>query len=482
MEKLKQRVDDYVKNLCENHQHRLIKESKAIHDSVHGTSVFEPYEIAFIELPIIQRLHHISQTDVASLVYPSANHNRFEHTLGVAAVAKLMIDELYNNLSNSIYKNRLVDKTYALRHVRVAALLHDTGHGPFSHLSESIYRNEYDFKKLREANPVLKGGNPHEILSYYIATSQYLKKFNNEIIKKIYNVEIDLDFVGEIIVGYIDKINKKNSGYIVNIINGPFDADKLDYMARDSHATGISLSLDVNRLLHTLNIIEHNGVLHLAIDISGVSALEQVVFNKMMLYSSIYHHHKVRAAGCMLKTIIKDKFKYKNDISKYISLEDYNVYSEIKKSSKDFIFRNLPMRALAISKRSIRNKNMLSEILNWSNVEQEQIIYKICEKAKEKLIDLDPQHIWIDIPDPPKFKEASLCPIVTKKNSGEYITLNDVFPSDEWAKAFTENKWQGFIFVLHPQIKEISQICEEVLSNDYHIDFNESAKEICKLL
>ena len=209
MEKLKIKLNEYINNLCANYTPRKIKDSKAIHDSVHGTSVFEPYEIAFIELPMVQRLHHISQTDVASLVYPSANHNRFEHTLGVATVAKLMIDGLYNNLSSSIYKNRKADKEYALRHVRVAALLHDVGHGPFSHLSESIYRNEIDFKKIKKKNPILKGGNPHEILSYLITTSDYMKNFNENVIKKEYNIDIDLDFVGEIIVGFIDKSNKK---------------------------------------------------------------------------------------------------------------------------------------------------------------------------------------------------------------------------------------------------------------------------------
>lgn len=163
-----------------------------------------------------------------------------------------MIDSL---LLKSEIVRRHNKRNYIFNNCRVAAILHDCGHGPFSHLSEQIYGSQ--FNKIKKKNKVLRGASAHEILSYFIATSKPLKKFNKEIINGVYKIEIDLDFVGSMIVGYIDKKNKELNeyGYAVELINGAFDADKLDYILRDAHTTGIHMALDLPRLMHTLDVI-----------------------------------------------------------------------------------------------------------------------------------------------------------------------------------------------------------------------------------
>ena len=206
-------INEYVTRLLKGYKHNKVNGAKVIHDSVHGTNIFYPYEIAFLDLPIVQRLRRISQTDVASLVFPAGNHNRFEHTVGTTVVAGQMINSIFDRCHIDLPD---VSKDFIYNNCRVAAILHDCGHGPYSHLSEQLYSKQFKF--IKQNNPVLTGANAHEILSYFIVTSDSLKNFNKNIIKKYYNVEIDLDFVGKMIVGYINKRTRKNLGFATEIM------------------------------------------------------------------------------------------------------------------------------------------------------------------------------------------------------------------------------------------------------------------------
>jgi len=296
-------IDAYVEEQMRGFEHFRTISPKVIHDSVHGTNIFYPHEVAFLDLPIIQRLRRISQTDVASFVFPAGNHNRFEHTVGVTSVAGKMVDSIYSK-HNGILNNS--DRDFIYNNCRIAAIFHDCGHGPFSHLSEQLYSSQ--FNGIKKSVSLFKGASAHEIISYHIATSKPVREFNEQTIKGVYGIDIDLDFVGAMIVGHIDKDNDGMWGFAVEIINGAFDADKLDYILRDAHATGIRMALDLPRLLYTLNVIlDRDNVRRLAIDISGVAALESIIFNKMMLTSTI---SSSKSQSCWVY-VERDNYKYR---------------------------------------------------------------------------------------------------------------------------------------------------------------------------
>ena len=479
IDEIKSQIENNIKILTKNYSPVVYSGKKVIHDSIHGTNSFEPFELAFIGLPMVQRLRYVSQTDVAYMVYPGANHNRFEHSLGVAMIAKKMVNALYDNNPEL---EKIIKKDYIINHVSIAAILHDTGHGPFSHLSESVYKNYIKFDQLIEDNKELVGGNPHEILSYFISTSDYMANFNKEHIEKNYGIKLDMQLIAEMIVGYIDKNNpeRRKMAFAVEIINGPFDADKLDYMARDSHATGLNLTLDIDRLLYTIDYTIKEDIVRLAIDIAGATSLEQIAINKMMLYSSIYHHQKVRASGCVVKSFI-DKLIDKEGYASFIRSNDFDIYAELSRANNTFLDRQLPHRLISLCKRTIDNKEKLAEIFQWNGDEQQELIDIIVNKCEECGIDIRQDELWIDIPSPPRFKEAPNTLIKLYKNKSDCITLNDVFPSNEWAKAFSENKWQGFIFTSNGCVKEISDIAKEILKNQYGIKINIFSDEICKI-
>jgi len=148
---LRDKVNKFVKEQLCNYQPIHVRAPKVIHDSILGSNLFLPYEIAVLDLPIIQRLRRISQVAVASFVYPSGNHNRFEHTLGVAVIGEKLVDSLYRKIDegklSNLYQNVKLERNFVCEHVRMAAILHDCGHGPFSHVSEKVYKNFDDIKE-----------------------------------------------------------------------------------------------------------------------------------------------------------------------------------------------------------------------------------------------------------------------------------------------------------------------------------------------
>ena len=131
-------VNNFVNNKLGGYNTTGI-EAKTIHDPIWGSTEYSEWEMQIIDSPLIQRLRNISQVGLAVLTYPAARHSRFEHTLGVAAATKRLVDRININCDsfkiNSDIKNKLV----------LAAIMHDVGHCFYSHLSESIYGNLKDF-------------------------------------------------------------------------------------------------------------------------------------------------------------------------------------------------------------------------------------------------------------------------------------------------------------------------------------------------
>jgi len=179
------RIEDFVQELLSEYTPLKIRGDKIIRDAIWGHNVFYQHEINLIDSPLMQRLRRVHQTALAYLTYPAATHTRFEHSLGVVIFAQRMIDAL-----NSSSRRKLVGDVQATE-VRLAALLHDCGHGLFSHASEIVF-DAWDptgeIRALRRANPGLFGEVAgHEILSYYIVRSARFRKLWEDIISN-YNM------------------------------------------------------------------------------------------------------------------------------------------------------------------------------------------------------------------------------------------------------------------------------------------------------
>jgi HD superfamily phosphohydrolase len=270
-------------------------EFKIIHDSIYGTMKVEPLELDLMETLEMQRLNGIKQLGLSYLVFPGANHTRIEHSLGTSHLAKRISDVLSLEKSE---KDLLVS----------AGLLHDVGHGPFSHtlettLEQAIGMNHMDLTKKiiigeedniskedREAFPNVP--RVHEVLKEHDVNS-------NEVADLISS-----PFHSHSTTLHRDKdqefFNEKR--YLTQLINSPIDMDQIDYLLRDAYYTGVTHGkIDVDRLIQTFSI-HHND---LVVDRKGLSALEGMFVARALMFSSVYFHKTVRIAELMLARAVE---------------------------------------------------------------------------------------------------------------------------------------------------------------------------------
>lgn len=256
------RINSFVKAKLENYstQH---SSSKVIHDTVWGSVYFNTWEIQIIDSPLFQRLRDINQVGLASLTYPTARHSRFEHSLGTVAIVSKMLEKIREKNSKACgleVVNHVNED--CVNKVRLAALVHDIGHCFYSHLSETVYGKMNEFRAIEKYFSDLYNGvkpKPHEILSYMIITSSAFRDFFIAKVDFPNKHTINMVDIGKMIIGVtINDPNGKDSySFLTSLINGDFDADKLDYVRRDSHSAGLALTYDIERFLYKVNIVRH---------------------------------------------------------------------------------------------------------------------------------------------------------------------------------------------------------------------------------
>ena len=387
-------VDKFVQEKLEKYSTKDI-EAKTIHDPIWGSIEYSEWEMQLIDSPLIQRLRGISQVGLAVLTYPAARHSRFEHTLGVAAATKRLVDRININSNDfkidANIKNKLI----------LAAIMHDVGHCFYSHLSESIYGNLKDFAELRKDIKDILGVKPkaHEILSFLIVNSDSFKSFfsNKLNYPNKRNLEKLLEDVGKIIIGVNITNGNVIESYQTSIINGSFDVDKLDYIKRDSYTAGLALDFDIERLftkikVHTISIGEKVEQ-RLVIQANGVTAIEELTFCKIMLFSYIYYHQKV----LITEDIIKDyaqallKLDLINSYSDFLRIDESSLFDLAKKQGDNKPFphygnisleqlaynvknRELPKRCLEVSQSIVQN---IEQGDNNKKVELDRLLNKI---------------------------------------------------------------------------------------------------------
>lgn len=293
-------IEEFIEWILKHHKVSNIRAPKLIHDNVWGTELYSKAEIALINIPLIQRLRRIGQTGLASFTYPSATHNRFSHSLGVYTQVKKLI--------KAVVESGSIDNIKDKNSIQFAALLHDIGHGPFSHLSEEIYKRYPEIEKAIVQFDELKvRPKAHELLSFLLIKNKLFKEKIIDKIEELFQPDLDIELIANSVIGYSSDPLKI---FKVEFINGPFDADKLDYLIRDGLFSGLPLHIDLERLWFSVNVTTGDfgrGRIekHLTIKRSSVAVLEQIVFAKMILFMNFYHHQKIRAVECLYKAIIE---------------------------------------------------------------------------------------------------------------------------------------------------------------------------------
>src|SRR5437867_6168292 len=242
---------------------------KVIRDPLWNNIRVEPLALRLIDTPAFQRLRYVRQLGLAFLVYPGASHSRFEHALGTYHLARraLLLLEERGDL------RELGDAPCA--DVRIAALLHDIGHYPFSHALEEIGALHHE----EVAQPLICGGEVGEILCE----------------------ELSVDAPRRI----IELIRGRSDNPLQGLISGSLDLDKIEYLRRDALMCGVPYGeIDADRLINSLVLLSNER--RIGIQEKGLSALDSLLFAKYQMYRKGYWHHAVRSATAMYKRLVSD--------------------------------------------------------------------------------------------------------------------------------------------------------------------------------
>src|SRR6266702_4433360 len=332
-----------------------------------------------------QRLRRIRQLAGSEFVYPAANHTRFEHALGAMHLAGALSETLPTDLSQ-----------HQQRQMRLAALVHDIGHGPFSHVFEPLMA-----KYL---------GKNHEDLVPWLVSE-------TEIAERLEAAGFNVKTLGRLAIG---KLRDKKRPYLDQIISGGVDVDKMDYVVRDSFHTGAGYgSIDVHRLLYTMDIVENN----LSVDGTAVAALESFLLARFESFRTIYFHKASRAVQIM---IVKALEAARDDLhlldfdspEDFLKLDDYKVWTELKECKKSRkIMQDLETRRLlkcAYEHTIFSAEEKVSEVITNERVRadiEKQIARKAMITGEDVIIDAPtlpsvPYHSTADLQpkDIPVFK------------------------------------------------------------------------------
>tara|TARA_B100001123_G_C15242327_1_gene999565 strand:- start:36 stop:1178 length:1143 start_codon:yes stop_codon:yes gene_type:complete len=294
-----------------------MSKTKSIYDPLHGFITITPLMQQIIDTPEFQRLRDIKQLGATYYVFPSATHTRFEHSIGVSYLAGLMTQTLQKNQPDIDITDRFIEL------VRIAGLVHDIGHGPFSHL--------YDHYIIDA------GEDEHE---------ERGKKIFQDIVIK-YDIELAPEET-ELIIDMVHPNDRQIYNWKYQIVansRSQIDVDKLDYIQRDCYHLGMKFGGEYSRLIHEVRICDtEDGTQELAWPEKLQFEIFAMFTTRYRLHKQVYHHHTVKAYEYLIINILK---RIKDSIKPdFLLLTDSIVTCRYHSSSLDIqnriATRNIP--------------------------------------------------------------------------------------------------------------------------------------------
>jgi len=366
-----------------------------IHDFIR---IYEP-EIKVIDSPIFQRLRRIRQLAGAHLVYPSAQHSRFEHSLGVTHLA---------GQAATVLKDKGFLNSDDVANLRLGGLLHDIGHGPFSHLFEEVLQKRKKISHEEIGKKLILQTEIGDLLS----KSGFNKKF-----------------LADLTLG-----NSKYQ-FMNEIISGGLSADMMDYLPRDGYFTGAEhAKIDFKRIIQSLDVYEKK----LSLDKSALYSFESMMISRYQMFKAVYFHKTVRSAEVMLleaMSLADNELELtSNNLDNYIKLTDEFVISKlISLPGKSSDLKRAKQLAKDYQERRLLKcvfEKILSRNDPISKVKTSDIQKEISKKSK-----IDDSEIFIDVSMTPSI------PLTPSKKESESIILTskkDTIPKEVYELSISE--------------------------------------------
>lgn len=345
--------------------------SYEVRDPIYGFIEFNDWEKQIINTPEFQRLRRIKQNALTEMVYPGTSHNRFEHSLGVMYLTKNIYEKITDDPKNKV----LLEDEYSYTEsglnrdkqlIRLVALLHDIGHAPFSHASEAVMPPKSKNVKYS-----------HEEYTSYIIKERLKESIEDHEHNKT-NFNIDAEEVAALIESDLEKIGKKIFWKI--LIDSQLDADRADYLLRDSLHAGVKYGIyDLDRLLETvtLGIDPESGEIIPGIKNEGWQLAESLIIARYKMFSQVYYHKTRRAFDIMIKEAIKESLGVlpsPKKINDFLELDDYNLWCRVKEDENEWFKR-------------IKNRNHLRLLDRTDYSNNEEKLKKLEKELENKKIE-----------------------------------------------------------------------------------------------
>ena len=383
-----------------------------IKDSVHDHIEVEGVAEALLDTPAVQRLRHIKQLGTVQLVYPSANHTRFEHSLGVYHLANRALDQLG------------VDGIDAER-VRAASLLHDVGHGPFSHNIEALTHRETG-KYHDDVEELLSAGRVGEVL---------------------HDNGLDPDRVAGLVAG---------EGKFGQLVSGELDVDRMDYLVRDAHHTGVPYgTIDHERLVRELVFVD--GELVLAE--GNVQTAESLLVARALMNPVVYQHHVARISKAMLREAAERLLATPDiDAETVRRMDDHDLLVALRRHdptrefARRYAERDLYKRAVWAERDDVPESVREADHEEINEVERE--VADACG--------LDETEVVVDVPSDPEMTESTTRVMV----GGEMRKLGRQSPLVSALRTAQRQQWRLGVYTVAPATERVGPEAADLLGLD----------------
>ncbi len=316
---------------------RQIPTHKLIRDPIHGHISLTKLEFAILQLPVFNRLHDIKQMGMAHLVYPGAIHTRFTHSLGAMHLASSIAYRILQSLEKREFRELFPDSSSEserlriIQTVRLAALLHDVGHGAFSHATEDIMRAtmvQYHHAELDSALGLWGAKHRrdfpvHEYYSFMLVKKSELKDVIEDSRLGRMDGGLEVAVHAGDVAGLLAKADddvgfcsEEALPIVRRIVSSQLDSDRMDYLVRDAYMTGVPYGeVDVHRIISQMLIRRNRiGELHFAVHERAIGSVEDFLDARFKMYKWLASHHMVVAANELLKQAITESIE-KGDLS-----------------------------------------------------------------------------------------------------------------------------------------------------------------------
>ena len=383
-----------------------------IKDSVHDHIEIEGVAEALLDTPTVQRLRHIKQLGTVQLVYPSANHTRFEHSLGVYHLADRARAELG------------VEGRQAER-VRAAALLHDVGHGPFSHNIEEL-THRHTGKYHDDVDELLAEGAVGEILREH---------------------DLDPAHIAGLVAG---------EGQFGQLVSGELDVDRMDYLVRDAHHTGVPYgTIDTERLVRELTFVDGELVL----GAGNVQTAESLLLARALMNPTVYMHPVARISKAMLRRASERLLAEREiDAHQLRRMDDHDLLVALRETpaTEKFADRYGSRRLL---KKAVwaELKDVPNSLLDADHDEIRDLESTIADRA-----DIPASDVIVEIPDEPTMRESTSRVIV----GGEIRKLGDQSPLVSALRTAQQGQWRLGVYTRRDATERVGRLAVEALGLD----------------